>query len=56
MWLSACWGGVCTPLLVLFLMRFISWQKAFAIFGALGIIWAVFFFRWYRDDPANILV
>jgi sugar phosphate permease len=29
----------------------VSWQYAFGIFGALGIIWAFFFFRWYRDDP-----
>jgi MFS family permease len=51
MWLSARWGGAFTPLLVVFLMRFISWQTAFAIFGTLGILWAVFFFRWYVDDP-----
>jgi MFS family permease len=51
MWLSARWGGAFTPLLVVFLLQYFSWQNAFGVFGALGVIWSVFFFRWYRDDP-----
>jgi len=52
-WLAARWGGAFTPFIVYELLRFISWRKVFLIFGAVGIVWAVFFYRWYRDDPRD---
>src|SRR3982751_5086527 len=52
-WLSARWGGAFTPLLVVFLFQFVSWRVAFGIFGMLGVLWAIFFFRWFRDNPAD---
>ncbi|HUA60789.1 MAG TPA: MFS transporter [Verrucomicrobiae bacterium] len=51
MWMSARWGGAFTPPLVGFVMRLVGWRGSFEIFGFLGIIWAVIFYRWYRDDP-----
>ena len=51
MWLSARWGGAFTPPLVALVMRQVGWRHAFEIFGCLGVIWAVIFFRWYRNDP-----
>lgn len=51
MWLSARWGGAFTPPLVALVMSYIGWRHAFEIFGVLGIVWAVAFFRWYRNDP-----
>jgi MFS family permease len=51
MWLSARWGGAFTPLLVVFVLTYVSWRGAFTLFGVLGIIWAIFFSRWFRDDP-----
>src|SRR5436190_11931379 len=51
MWLSARWGGAFTPLLVAWVLTFVSWRWAFALFGCLGVIWAVFFYRWFRDNP-----
>ena len=53
MWLFARWGGAFSPLLVVTLIQFMSWRRAFEILGALGIVWAVFFWRWYRDNPAE---
>ncbi len=53
LWLSARWGGAFTPLLVTAVMLFVSWRSAFAIFGAIGIVWAFFFYRWYRDEPRD---
>ena len=53
MWLSARWGGAFSPLLVVSLLQYISWRRAFEIFGGIGIIWAVFFWRWYRDNPRD---
>jgi MFS transporter, ACS family, glucarate transporter len=52
-WLSARWGGAFTPLLVVFLFQFVSWRYAFALFGLLGVIWAVCFYYWFRDNPAD---
>jgi ACS family glucarate transporter-like MFS transporter len=53
MWTSARWGGAFTPLLVVWVFHYISWRRAFEVFGAIGIIWAVFFYRWYRDNPRD---
>jgi MFS transporter, ACS family, glucarate transporter len=53
MWMSARWGGAFTPPLVILTMQFMSWQWAFALFGAIGIVWALIFFLWFRDDPAT---
>jgi MFS transporter, ACS family, glucarate transporter len=51
MWLSARWGGAFTPLLVAWVLGYVSWRWAFVLFGAFGIVWAIFFYRWFRDDP-----
>jgi MFS transporter, ACS family, glucarate transporter len=53
LWLSARWGGAFTPLLVAFVLNYLSWRRAFEIFGLLGVVWAFFFFRWYRDRPTD---
>jgi len=51
MWLSARWGGAFTPLLVAWVLSFMSWRWTFVLFGGLGVVWAVFFYRWFRDRP-----
>jgi len=51
MWLSARWGGAFTPLLVFSILQLLSWRRAFEVFGVIGVIWAVFFYRWFRDNP-----
>jgi ACS family glucarate transporter-like MFS transporter len=53
MWLSARWGGAFTPLLVYQTLKVMSWRRAFALFGLIGVVWAVFFYRWFRDDPRD---
>ena len=53
MWMSARWGGAITPMLVLGLLHFVNWRHAFQIFGGLGLIWAFFFYRWFRDNPRD---
>jgi sugar phosphate permease len=52
-WLCARWGGAFTPLLVLWVLQFVKWQHAFVIFGVLGVIWAVVFYLWFRDNPKD---
>ena len=51
MWLSARWGGAFTPSIVVFVLSIMSWRHAFELFGTIGIIWAVCFYLWFRDDP-----
>jgi MFS transporter, ACS family, glucarate transporter len=51
LWLAARWGGALTPLLVVYVLDFVTWRRAFELFGLLGVIWAIVFYRWFRDDP-----
>src|SRR6266704_3005196 len=53
MWLSARWGGAFTPLLVAWVLSMVSWRWAFVSFGSIGLVWALFFYRWFRDHPRN---
>ena len=51
LWLSARWGGAFTPVLVVAVMSALNWRWTFALFGSLGIVWAIAFYAWFRDDP-----
>lgn len=51
LWLAARWGAAFTPLLVVFVLRFVNWRGAFVLFGGIAVVWLVLFARWYRDDP-----
>lgn len=62
LWLSARWGGAFTPLLVAWMLSGgsegqgglgLHYKWVFLIFGALGVVWAVTFFRWFRDRPKD---
>jgi MFS family permease len=46
-------GGAVTPPLVVMLLNWIGWRETFAAFGVLGVIWCVFWWRWFRDEPAG---
>lgn len=46
-------GGSLTPYTVVAMIAAVGWRQSFAWFGALGIIWAIVFYRWFRDDPAE---
>jgi MFS transporter, ACS family, glucarate transporter len=51
MWMSARWGGAAAPLLVFLCLQYVSWRTAFLLFALLGLVWATFFFAWFRDNP-----
>ncbi len=53
MWTFARWGGAFPPPLVLFVFKFMDWRSAFMLFGGIGLIWAFFFYNWYRDNPKD---
>jgi len=53
MWMGARWGGASAPLLVVLVMTFVSWRTAFAVFAVFGVIWAIIFAKWFRDNPKD---
>jgi MFS family permease len=53
MWSFARWGGAFTPPLFALLFRWMGWRDVFHVFGLIGLVWAVFFYRWYRDNPKD---
>src|SRR5439155_27042169 len=46
-------GGALAPAVAAYLIRLVGWRWSFVIFGSLGIVWALAFYLWYRDDPAE---
>src|SRR5262249_20167431 len=47
-------GGATAPWVAAYFIQsqYVGWRLSFAIFGRLGVVWAFFFVRWFRDDPA----
>ena len=43
-------GGL-TPLLVIYLATILPWRFIFVIFGCVGLLWAIAWYLWYRDEP-----
>ena len=51
MWTFSRSGGAVSPLLVVVMLGYMGWRHTFWIFGLLGIVWAAFFWFWFRDHP-----
>ncbi len=45
-------GGL-TPMLVTALLVYFNWRPLFALFGSVGFVWALAWYRWFRDAPAE---
>src|SRR5207247_6278370 len=46
-------GGASAPALALLMIRLWGWRESFVLFGSIGIMWAVAWYRWYRDEPSE---
>jgi len=46
-------GAVIAPAAAAFMIETAGWRWAFVAFGLLGFVWAVGFWLWFRDDPAQ---
>jgi sugar phosphate permease len=47
-------GGAISPLLVVPIQARYGWRASFYVFGILGVAWAVVWYTWYRDRPAEM--
>jgi ACS family glucarate transporter-like MFS transporter len=45
-------GGL-TPALATALLVYMNWRTMFMVFGSIGFIWALAWYRWFRDTPAE---
>jgi len=48
-WAASRMGGALTPFVVIPVMMWVGWRSAFYLLGALGIVWAVVWYVYYRD-------
>ncbi len=46
-------GGAIAPLLIVPIQIRYGWRAAFYLFGAVGVIWAVAWYTWFRDSPSE---
>jgi MFS family permease len=51
--MSAHLAGGLTPMLVTVLLIYFNWRTIFFAFGSLGFFWALAWYRWFRDTPAE---
>src|SRR5262245_49157724 len=48
---AAAMGGAATQPIVAKLLGLVGWRWSFALFGVVGVVWAIAFWVWFRDDP-----
>src|SRR5512134_26334 len=49
--MAAALGGAATQPIVVWLLQHVSWRSAFPIFGSAGVVWALAWLWWFRDEP-----
>jgi MFS family permease len=50
-WMSARFGGAIAPLVIGRLTVLLGWRQAFWVLGAIGAVWCIVFWWWFRDTP-----
>ncbi len=48
-WAASRMGGALTPFVVIPVMMWVGWRAAFYLLGALGVVWAIVWWWYYRD-------
>lgn len=46
-------GGAVAPVVAGYLISAVGWRWAFVVFSVPGVLWAIVFYAWFRDDPAE---
>jgi predicted MFS family arabinose efflux permease len=49
-WMASRFGGAISPVLVVPLQETVGWRTTFFLFGGVGVLWAVCWYLWFRDD------
>lgn len=52
-WAASRLGGALAPLLLVPMNVHLGWQMVFVILGVVGFLWALLWWRWYHDRPAD---
>ena len=53
LWMTSQMGGAIAPLLVVPIQFRYGWRASFYVFGFLGVAWAIIWYWWFRDTPAE---
>jgi MFS family permease len=53
LWAASRVGGAISPFLVVPIMTVWGWRAPFILFGSVGVLWAVIWYTWYRDQPLH---
>lgn len=48
-WAASRMGGALTPFVVIPVMMWVGWRSAFYLLGALGVVWAVIWYFYYKE-------
>lgn len=51
--MTGAFTGAATQPLVVALVSHIGWRTTFAVFGSVGVLWAVIWWAYFRDDPRS---
>jgi MFS family permease len=52
-WMASRVGGAISPWLVIPIQQAYGWRASFFFFGVLGLVWAVAWYVWFRDNPSE---
>lgn len=52
-WMAGLLGAGFTPMVVVPIQIRYGWRASFLCFGGLGIVWAIVWHRWFRDNPTQ---
>ena len=54
MWMGSRLGGAIAPIMSIWLANVYGWRTVFYIFGSLGVVWVVFWWFWFKDEPRDM--
>ena len=54
MWMGSRLGGAIAPIMSIWLASVYGWRTVFYIFGSLGVVWVVFWWFWFKDEPRDM--
>lgn len=52
-WAASRMGGALTPFVVIPVMMWVGWRAAFYLLGAVGVVWALVWYLFYRDKTVD---